>query len=75
MNTAKIYKDIDGNECSIMQMVRREPDWAANRVQEGEKAFYRLDAGRDYLMSTPAGEITAEGALEALGFGRNGLWS
>lgn len=42
MNTAKVYQDSEGNDCSIVQMVRREPDWAANRVQEGEKAIERL---------------------------------
>lgn len=39
MDTAKIYHDSDGNKCSIWQIVRREPDWAANRIQEGEKSY------------------------------------
>jgi hypothetical protein len=39
MDTGKAYHDSDGNECSIWQMVRREPEWAANRIQEGEKAI------------------------------------
>ena len=43
MNTAKIYYDSDDNACSIVQMVRREPEWAANRVQEGEEAIARLE--------------------------------
>lgn len=47
MNTAKIYQDSEGNECSIYHMVRREPDWAANRVQEGEKALEREAKLRD----------------------------
>ncbi len=42
MNTAKIYHDSEGNECSIFQMVRREPDWAAARIQEGEKAIAKI---------------------------------
>ena len=42
MNTAKVYYDSNGNECSIMQMVKREPYWAANRIQEGEKAIEEL---------------------------------
>lgn len=42
MNTAKVYLDSDGNECSIVQMVEREPTWAASRIQEGEKAFVAL---------------------------------
>ena len=43
MNTSKIYHDSDGNECSIFQIVRREPDWAASRIQEGEKAIERIN--------------------------------
>ena len=37
MNTAKVYQDSDGNDCSIHQMVKREPEWAANRIQHGER--------------------------------------
>jgi hypothetical protein len=39
MDTGKVYYDTEGNECSIWQMVMREPHWAANRIQEGEKAL------------------------------------
>jgi len=42
MDTSKRYMDIHGNECSIWQMVRREPEWAAVRIQEGEKAIEEL---------------------------------
>ncbi len=42
MNTSKMYEDLDGNKCSIWQMVRREPDWAVNRIQDGEKAIGEL---------------------------------
>ena len=38
MNTAKIYHDSDGDERTILQMVTLEKEWAANRLQEGEKA-------------------------------------
>lgn len=37
MNTGKIYKDIDGNERTIHQMVKLEPGWAASRIQQAEK--------------------------------------
>ena len=37
MNTAKVYYDSDGNECTIHQMVKREPEWAASRIQAGER--------------------------------------
>jgi len=36
MDTSKIYKDLEGNECTIHQMVKREPYWIANRFQELE---------------------------------------
>ena len=42
MNTAKIYYDIDQNPCTIFQIIKREPEWAANRIQEGEKAIEKL---------------------------------
>lgn len=42
MNTGKIYYDLDGNECSILQMVKREPGWAASRVQVGEEAIEKV---------------------------------
>jgi len=47
MDTAKIYQDSAGNDCSIVQRVQRDPHWAANRVQEGEKAIERLGKLRD----------------------------
>ena len=43
MNTAKIYKDIEGNDCTIYQMINREPVWAAVRIQEGEKATLSVE--------------------------------
>lgn len=42
MDTAKIYHDSEGNERTIWQMVKQEPEWAAARVQEGEKAIERV---------------------------------
>jgi len=42
MDTAKVYYDSNGGQCSIWQMVRREPDWAANRIQVGEIAIEKL---------------------------------
>jgi hypothetical protein len=46
MNSAKIYFDADGNERTIYQMVKSEPEWAANRIQEGEKAIEQLQQER-----------------------------
>ena len=44
MNTAKVYHNADGEECTIHQMVREEPQWAAERIQAGETAIKALKA-------------------------------
>ena len=70
MNTAKVYQDIDGNDCSIHQMVRREPQWAARRIQEGEKAIAKLEELESSLASAchvaMPKELTAENGAKAL---------
>ena len=58
MDTGKIYYDDDGNECSINQMVRRCPYWAANRIQEGEKAIAQIEALESKL-SALQGELAS----------------
>ncbi len=50
MNTAKKYWDSEGNECSIHQMVSREPGWAASMIQRGEKAVKDLEEQEAKLM-------------------------
>jgi hypothetical protein len=42
MNLDKIYHDLRGLECNILTLVKREPEWAANRIQEGERAIEEL---------------------------------
>jgi hypothetical protein len=37
MDTGRVYQDTDGNDCSIYQMVEREPEWAASRIQKAEE--------------------------------------
>ena len=39
MDLEKRYRDFNDNKCDILQMVEREPEWAANRIQEGEKVI------------------------------------
>jgi hypothetical protein len=39
MNLDKIYHDSDGEKCNILQMLKREPEWAANMLQRGEIAM------------------------------------
>ena len=42
---------------------------------EIEKISSQLDKGRNYLMGIRLDELTVEDALEAFGFGKNGLKS
>jgi|GEM_PF-3998389 len=39
MDLNKKYLDSDDHKCTILQMVKLEPEWAANRIQEGEKWY------------------------------------
>ena len=38
MDLKKSYYNSEGIELNILQMVDQEPEWAANRIQEGEKS-------------------------------------
>ena len=56
MDLSKVYYDGDGNELNILQIVKLSPEWAANRIQEGEKAIANmvrltLDKGIKYFRS------------------------
>ena len=46
MDIGKIYYDSAGMPCNILQIVKREPEWAANRIQEGEIATEELQGLR-----------------------------
>ena len=56
---------------SLLKLISWAITKGAKPVSEelsNEELSKRLDVGRNYLMSTPANEITAENTLEALGF-------
>ena len=36
---ARVYQDSEGRDLTIRQMVKREPEWAASRIQAGENAL------------------------------------
>ena len=36
-STAKIYRDLDGNEVTLPALIRSEPDWARSRIVVCEK--------------------------------------
>lgn len=42
MNLDKVYHNSENKKCNIIQMVRGEPEWAANRIQVGEKMLTEL---------------------------------
>ena len=50
MDLMKVYYDINGDRKSILQMVRADPEWAANRIQAGEDAIDKLNATRTALL-------------------------
>ena len=47
--TDRKYQDGDGNDCTLEQMVRREPEWAASRIRAGEAAIAERDRLRAAL--------------------------
>jgi len=44
MDLTKRYQDEEGNPRNILEMVGQFPEWAANRIQEGEKAASQISA-------------------------------
>jgi len=53
--TDKLYESTDGFKCTLNQMVKIEPEWAANRIREGEKAAAQVIEleGRLYELEKP----------------------
>ena len=42
LQTDRKYFDIEGNHCTLRQMIRREPDWVESRFRHMEKEVARL---------------------------------
>ena len=53
--------------------VTEEREAKKEAYEEMAELRERLQAGRHYLMGVQPSELTPESALEAFGFGRNGL--
>lgn len=49
MDLSKKYRDTNDNDCNILQMIEREPEWAANRIQSGEKLLGLETTVRTFL--------------------------
>lgn len=43
-STARQFFDIDGNPCTLSQLIRSEPDWARSRIIELEKRVAELES-------------------------------
>ena len=43
-STAKKYRDIDGNEVTLYQLVRKEPEWAQSIISHYERKMEQLKA-------------------------------
>lgn len=59
MDLTKVYHDSDGNKRNILQMVKYEPEWAANVIQTHEQRIAQLEAAVeraiDAFWSNPLG--------------------
>lgn len=44
MDLEKRYFNGEGDPCDILELTKESPNWAANRVQVGEKAIKELEA-------------------------------
>jgi hypothetical protein len=64
MDLTKIYFDAEGNERNILEMVRREPNWAANRIQEGEKAIENMKTEKRFACHIDIGHSDPECVLD-----------
>ena len=42
MDLTKIYHDVKDKRCNILELVKYDPIWAANRIQMGERAIAEL---------------------------------
>ena len=50
MDLDKKYYDCDGKECNILQLVKNNPEWAANVIQEIQKGN-RISFGTEEVVN------------------------
>ena len=53
MDLDKKYFTAQGDPCNILQLVKMSPEWAANRIQVGEKAIEILRKIKDWVDAYP----------------------
>ena len=64
MDLEKRYLTQDGIRCNILQLVKIEPEWAANRIQAGEKAEATLAEKEKELTELRGKVLKLAGALK-----------
>lgn len=69
MDLTKRYQDSNDNPCDILQMVKREPEWAANRIQAGEEAEKALNYYRSGMLEIKPQYIPARVRLYGVACG------
>ena len=60
---SKQYYDVDGNERTLSEMVRLEPEWAANRIRVGEVAIEMLNAVHRMVVTDSKNDHAADEVL------------
>lgn len=53
-SSTNVYRDIDGNECTLLELCRKEPEWAANTIREFRTERDRLKKAVGCSLSTSA---------------------
>lgn len=65
MVARKVYTDSEGYNCSLIQMIEREPEWALARIKEGERA---VEANRKLIRIIEDNKLCTEDEL------KHGYW-
>ena len=68
-STARVFHDVDGNPCTLAQLIEREPEWAENRILDLEVQLAKAQAELDKARGVIAGLslITNEMKAECIG--------
>lgn len=66
-------KNSEGKECTDCEWWKASQEAVRENMIIARTALDKLDKGRDYLMTIQPDELTVEDALEAFGFGRDGM--
>lgn len=60
MTDKKKYFDVDGNSATIMQMIKKDPEWVAGRFQLMEKQILELEAENITLIASVQDQVKSD---------------